>query len=74
LSPPILVYRDRTGEIYRVKHNPARRWFYAPEMQADEALLIKCYDSATDKARFTADSAFEDPTAPAMCCPAKASN
>jgi hypothetical protein len=63
--PSDLVYRDRTGEIYRVKYNPAHRWFYAPEMQADEALLIKCYDSALDKARFTAHSAFEDPTAPA---------
>ena len=38
-------------------------------MQADEALLIKCYDSASDKARFTAHSAFEDPTAPAEMLP-----
>jgi len=67
--PSDLVYRDRTGEIYRVKYNPAHRWFYAPEMQVDEALLIKCYDSATDKARFTAHSAFEDPTAPADVLP-----
>jgi hypothetical protein len=67
--PSDLVYRDRTGEIYRVKYNPAHRWFYVPEMQADEALLIKCYDSATDKARFTAHSAFEDPTAPADMLP-----
>ena len=64
-----LVYRDRTGEIYRVKYNPAHRWFYVPEMRADEALLIKCYDSALDKARFTAHSAFEDPTAPADMLP-----
>ena len=67
--PSDLVYRDRTGEIYRVKYNPAHRWFYVPEMQADEALLIKCYDSATDKAQFTAHSAFEDPTAPADVLP-----
>ena len=67
--PSDLVYRDRAGEIYRVKYNSAHRWFYAPEMQTDEALLIKCYDSATDKARFTAHSAFEDPTAPADMLP-----
>ena len=67
--PSDLVYRDRTGEIYRVRYNPAHRWFYVPEMQADEALLIKCYDSASDKARFTAHSAFEDPTAPADVLP-----
>jgi hypothetical protein len=59
-----LVYRNRTGETYRVKYNPAHRWFYVPEMRADEAILIKCYDSAQDKARFTAHSAFDDPTAP----------
>jgi hypothetical protein len=61
-----LVYRDRTGETYRVRYNPAHRWFYVPEMRADEAVLIKCYDSAEDgTARFTAHSAFDDPTAPA---------
>ena len=67
--PSDLVYRDRTGEIYRVKYNPAHRWFYVPEMQADETLLIKCYDSAPGKARFTAHSAFEDPSAPADVLP-----
>ena len=46
-----------------------RRWFYVPEMQPNEAILIKCYDSAPDKARFTAHSAFEDPTAPADVLP-----
>jgi hypothetical protein len=38
-------------------------------MRVDEATLIKCYDSAEDKARFTAHSAFEDPTAPADALP-----
>jgi hypothetical protein len=64
--PSDLVYRDRTGETYRVRYNPAHRWFYVPEMQTDEAVLIKCYDSAEDgRARFTAHTAFEDPTASA---------
>jgi len=59
-----LLYRDRTGETYAVRHNPAHRWFYVPEMQPDEALLLKCYDSATDgRARFAPHTAFEDPTA-----------
>jgi hypothetical protein len=63
--PSDLVYRDRIGETYRVLYNPAHRWFYVPEMRADEAVLIKCYDSVEDgTARFTAHSAFEDPTAP----------
>lgn len=60
-----LVYRDRTGEIYSVHHRPTHRWYYVSEMQADEALLLKCYDSATDgRARFTAHSAFSNPQAP----------
>ena len=68
--PSDLVYRDRIGETYRVRYNPAHRWFYVPEMRADEAVLIKCYDSAEDgRARFTAHSAFEDPTAPAEVLP-----
>jgi hypothetical protein len=58
-----LVYRDRVGEIYAVKYNPEHRWFYVPDMQPDEALLLKCYDSATDgRARFMPHTAFEDPT------------
>ncbi|MBI1779510.1 MAG: methyltransferase [Proteobacteria bacterium] len=60
-----LVYRDRVGETYQVTYNPRHRWWYFPEMQTDEAILIKCYDSALDgPARFAAHSAFDDPTAP----------
>jgi hypothetical protein len=61
-----LVYRDRVGETYGVTYNPDHRWFYVPDMQPDEALLLKCYDSSTDgRARFAPHTAFEDPTAPA---------
>jgi hypothetical protein len=61
-----LVYRDRVGEIYYVRYNPEHRWFYVPDMMPDEALLLKCYDSAQDgRARFAPHTAFDDPTAPA---------
>jgi hypothetical protein len=34
-------------------------------MARDEAVLIKCYDSMEDgRARFTAHTAFDDPTTP----------
>jgi hypothetical protein len=60
-----LVYRDRVGEIYSITFNPRHRWFYFPQMTSDEALLIKCFDSAEDgRGRFTAHTAFEDPTSP----------
>lgn len=65
-----LIYKDRTGEIYSVHHRPTHRWYYVSEMQPDEALLLKCYDSATDgRARFTAHSAFSNPSAPTDAAP-----
>ncbi|SRR5258707_11126612 len=65
-----LIYPNRTGETYSVVYNPAHRWFYVPEMRADEALLLKCYDSKTDgRARFAPHTAFTDPTTPADAAP-----
>ncbi|MDA9411769.1 CmcJ/NvfI family oxidoreductase [Bradyrhizobium sp. CCBAU 45384] len=60
-----LIYPNRRGETYSVKYNPDHRWFYVPEMTPDEALLLKCYDSATDgRTRFAPHTAFVDPTTP----------
>jgi hypothetical protein len=65
-----LVYPGRNGETYSVKYSPAHRWFYFPKMTADEALLLKCYDSASDgTARFAPHTAFVDPTTPADAPP-----
>ncbi len=65
-----LIYRDRTGEIYGLTYNPAHRWYYAPAMQADEALLLKCFDSQKDgRARFMPHTSFADPNAPADMLP-----
>jgi hypothetical protein len=61
-----LIYPNRQGETYSVKYNANHRWFYFPEMTPDEALLLKCYDSATDgRTRFAPHTAFIDPTTPA---------
>jgi hypothetical protein len=65
-----LVYPNRVGETYSVKYNPDHQWFYVPRMTADEALLLKCFDSKTDgRARFAPHSAFIDPTTPADAPP-----
>ncbi len=70
LVPSDLVYRDRVGETYSVRHNPAHRWFYVPEMRRDEALLLKIADTKTDiAARFMPHSAFTDPTTPSDAFP-----
>lgn len=65
-----LIYRDRVGETYQVRFNPAHRWYWLPEMMPEEALLLKCYDSRRDGvARFAPHTAFADPTAPADAPP-----
>jgi hypothetical protein len=65
LVPSDLVYRERVGETYSVRYNPAHRWFYAPEMRRDEVLLLKIADTKTDiSARFMPHTSFTDPTTP----------
>ena len=65
-----LVYPNRVGETYSVKYNPEHQWFYVPRMTVDEALLLKCYDSATDgRSRFAPHTAFADPSTPADAPP-----
>ena len=60
-----LKYRERTGEIFVMRHSDAHRWWYFPRMSPDQALLLKTYDSETDgRARFMGHSAFEDPEMP----------
>lgn len=65
LVPIDLWYRDRVGENFSFAHSPRHRWFYVPEMLAEEALLLKCYDTAGDgRCPFTAHSAFDHPHVP----------
>jgi len=57
-------------EVYLFNFNSRHRWFYFPQMQSDEVLLFKCFDSLDDgRARLTAHSAFDDPTSPADARP-----
>lgn len=70
LVPSQLVYLNRFGETYSVIFHPEHRWFYVPEMERNEVLLLKCYDSETDgRARFAPHSAFSDPTTPPDALP-----
>jgi hypothetical protein len=63
-------YKDRTGEVYHIAHNPAHQWFYFPQMKRHEALVFKVFDSDASKpSRFTAHSAFDDPETPAAAPP-----
>lgn len=65
-----LIYPNRRGETYSVTYHPSHKWFYFSEMQVHEALLLKCYDSASDgRTRFGPHTAFTDPTTPADAPP-----
>jgi hypothetical protein len=65
-----LVYPNRVGEIYSVTFDPGHRWFYVPDMNVEDVLLLKCYDSQTDgRARFTPHTAFTDPSTPPDALP-----
>lgn len=54
--------KQRTGELQQALYNPAQRWYYYPEMQIDEALLIKTFDSSeAGETRFTLHTSFKLP-------------
>jgi hypothetical protein len=58
-------YPDRIGQTYAITYNPGHAWYWFPRMRRDEALVFKVYDSLKDgRARWTAHTAFEDPTSP----------
>jgi len=65
LIPSARIYPDRRGEVYHSTFNPEHRWYYFPNMQRNEAMVFKTFDSMKDgRARWTAHCAFDDPTAP----------
>jgi hypothetical protein len=58
-------YPNRVGQTYAITHNPEHKWYWFPRMRRDEALVFKVFDSLKDgRARWTAHTAFDDPTAP----------
>ena len=55
-------YGNRVGGILNLSYNPDQRWYYFPDMETDEIILLKCFDSERDgRARWTAHAAFDDP-------------
>ncbi len=64
LAATDIEYPGRRGEIYHVRYNAKQRWYYVPEMQLDEALLIKCADTREGRAQLAPHTAFENPRTP----------
>ena len=64
------VFPDRVGEIYHLAHSPTQKWYYAPDMERDEVLLIKGWDSLDDgRALYTPHGAFDLPNTAASAPP-----
>jgi hypothetical protein len=58
-------YPNRIGQTYVITYNPKHKWYWLPRQARDEALVFKVYDAAKDgRARWTAHTAFDDPTTP----------
>ena len=70
LSPSDMIVSERRapgriGQTYAIKYNPAHTWYWFPRMRREEAYVFKVFDSEKDgRARWTAHTAFEDPTSP----------
>lgn len=59
-----------TGEIYSFKHSEDHRWFAVSDMQPDEVIFLKCFDTADDgRAIFTGHTGFNNPACPAEFIP-----
>lgn len=69
ISPDDLIvterrHPNRIGQTYSIAYNPGHQWFFYPLQRREEAIVFKVYDSLTDgRARFSAHTAFDDPTA-----------
>jgi hypothetical protein len=70
LSPDDMIISERhapgrIGQTYAISYNPQHKWFWFPRMRREEALVFKVFDSEKDgHARWTAHTAFDDPTTP----------
>jgi hypothetical protein len=75
LSPADMIVSERrapgrVGQTYAIRYNPAHKWYWFPRMRREEAYVFKVFDSMKDgRARWTAHTAFEDPTAPPQARP-----
>lgn len=54
------------GEVFSFQYNPQHRWYYASDMQPDEVIFLKCFDTVLDgRARYTGHTGFRNPQCPA---------
>lgn len=65
-----LDHPGHTGQIYSIYYNPNHRWLYFSEMQENEVILLKCYDSQYAGVNsFTPHTGFKNPDCPVEFIP-----
>jgi hypothetical protein len=77
LVPNDLIYRERRGQTFAIRHNPAHSWHYFRGQRRDEVAVFLHYDGrrADDAGGnphglgATPHTGFEDPTTPAHATP-----
>ena len=63
-------YPNRVGQTYAITYDANNKWYWFPRMRREEAIVFKVFDSLKDgRARWTAHTAFDDPTAPPNASP-----
>ena len=62
--------KDRVGEVQQALYSPRQRWYWYPKVTAEEAILIKTFESDPgEDFCSTLHTSFVDPTAPANARP-----
>ncbi len=59
-----------SGQIQSIRHSHDHRWYYISDMQPNEVLFLKCFDSLTDgRTRFMPHTGFKNPACPSEFTP-----
>lgn len=62
LGKPEGGFRQGMPAGLNMAYNPRHHWYYYPDMQPDEALIFRLYDTGNPDWQMTGHTAFEDPT------------
>ena len=62
LGKPEGGFREDMPAGLNMAYNPGHEWYYFPDMQPDEALMFRLFDTGDPQWRMSGHSAIVDPT------------